>query len=504
MSQDTTGHVSPRQLLTTLVQHRRWWITPAVVGFLLAALYAVATPRRWKATQGVLIRPAAAGLTEERLGKFSDLSEMKTLQETILELARSQSVVAATLEEVGPPPSWFTPSQFPTPEDVVDFRDNLLMNPPGGAEFGKTEVFYLGYVDKKAERAAQIVEVLRGELESRLKELRDQRAQSMIAELEEGVLQADAALQQRIDELTAFEARVGDRLIDLRSIESPLGGTSQLSQQVIALEAEVRLIEEARVRYEQLLLALTSAQDDPLQIAAFPASLIASQPALESLKQGLVDAQLTTAQLKATRRDEHPFVVSARQREQHVQRQLHAELAVARRGVELELAHTLARGKALTAQLADARSSMTELADLRAPYSKRLAAVENQTRLVESARKRLGDAQVTQAGAQSASLLAGIDQVESGVRPVGPGRSTIALGGGLAGLLLGLGLTFVMQGPGKSASSTEPTAQAAAYANFEFTSAAGEVSSAPETRVGVATTPVTYVADPYATPVVSA
>ena len=109
----------------------------------LAGAYTLVAPRQWRATQALIIRPEAASVSEERLGKFSDLSEMKTLQETILELAKSQSVVQATLREVGPPSNRGRPAQWPTPLDVEDFRDDIDMRPPGGAEFGKTEVFYL-------------------------------------------------------------------------------------------------------------------------------------------------------------------------------------------------------------------------------------------------------------------------------------------------------------------------------------------------------------------------
>ncbi len=446
MSSNHPANVSPRDIWNTLVRHRNWWIAPAVVGFVLAALYAVLTPREWKATQGVLIRPSAAGLGEDRLGKFSDLSEMKTLQETLLELARSKTVVSATLTELGPPPSWFGNSSFPSDQDVVDFREKLSMNPPGGAEFGKTEVFYLGYTDKRAARASQCVDILRQQLESRLKQIRDDRAQSMVAELANGVSESERALDAEVAKLAQFEAAIGDRLTDLRSIESPLGGQSQLAQRAAALEAELRQIDEARIRYEQLHQALVASNGDASQIIALPASLIASQPALERLKQGLIEAQLKTARLASTRQEAHPFVRAARLAEADVRDQLHEELDIALRGVELELSQTARRGELLKSQLEATQATLAELADKRAPYSRQLATVEQQSRLAEAARKRLTDAQVTQAGTQSASLLAKIDDVESGVRPVGPGRSSIAAAGGLAGLFFGLALTFVVFG----------------------------------------------------------
>ncbi|MGI9455188.1 MAG: hypothetical protein ACR2NU_01420 [Aeoliella sp.] len=72
--------VTPQVLIELLVRHRRMWIVPMVAVAVLAGLYTLVMPRHWKATQGMLIRPEAAGLGTDRLGKFSDLSEMKTIQ----------------------------------------------------------------------------------------------------------------------------------------------------------------------------------------------------------------------------------------------------------------------------------------------------------------------------------------------------------------------------------------------------------------------------------------
>ncbi len=98
---NSTPTLTPAELWDLLRRHRLVWLAPAVAGFLLAAMYSLVMPRPWKAAQGILIRSEAAGYSQQRLGKFTDLSEMKTVQETVLELARSQSVVTSVLKEVG-------------------------------------------------------------------------------------------------------------------------------------------------------------------------------------------------------------------------------------------------------------------------------------------------------------------------------------------------------------------------------------------------------------------
>src|SRR5690606_12899158 len=98
MSHPTDSSVTPQVLFQLLNEHRKLWIYPTLAVTLLALVATLLLPRNWEATQGLLIRPEVAGIQSDRLGKFSDLSEMKTLQETIFELARSQSVVTAALQ----------------------------------------------------------------------------------------------------------------------------------------------------------------------------------------------------------------------------------------------------------------------------------------------------------------------------------------------------------------------------------------------------------------------
>ncbi|MCO6047291.1 Wzz/FepE/Etk N-terminal domain-containing protein [Aeoliella sp. ICT_H6.2] len=447
MQRPAVQSLSPRDLFQMVIRHRWLWITPMIATAVLAGCYSLVMPRKWKATQGLLIRPEAASLGGGRLGKFSDLSEMKTVQETLLELARSKTVVTETLQKVGPAKSWRAKSQWPTPQDVADFRDAMVMTPPGGAEFGKTEVFYLGVLDKSPERAAALTTSLAEALEVRTKEIRQKQADSMIAELDQGVDQAETELDKDIAKLTKFETSVGADLVDLRNLTNPIGGASESSQNNVAILAEIRANEAERARSEKLLAVLREAQGDPAKFVATPASLLTSQPAVDRLKQGLIEAQLKTARLLGKLAPEHPYVLAAKEAETQVRERLHSELGTAISGLEIELELGQQRAETLQARLAKNHESQKNLARHRAAYAKLVAAVDNQTQLVDAARNRLADAEVHLAGAQSASVLSRIDDVESGLKPVGPGRATIVAAGGLFGMLLGFGLVFVKYGP---------------------------------------------------------
>lgn len=437
----------PADFIRLMGTHCHWWIVPAVAGAVLAGAYSFVASREWKASQALIIRPEVASVSDERLGKFSDLSEMKTSQETVLEMAKSQSVIQATLSEIGPANGKKAAANWPTAVDVVEFRDNIDMRPPGGAEFGKTEVFYLSAKASSRDRASAIVASLCGQLERRMQELRDQRAKSMIAELERTVEMADGDLAAQTGKLSSFEAKIGADLGELRSLTTDIGGQGETSQELHAIETERRANDAAQQQNERLLKLLIAAKDSPQRLLATPNSLLVSQPALGQLKSALVAAQLRTADLLSTRNESHPFVIAAKDAEQSIRNQLNDEVAVAIRGLEAEIELCADREKSLVAKKSAARDRVAQLAEARAEYSNIVAAVQNQTRLVEAARKNLADARARHAAAHSASVINRIDGVEAGVKPVGIGRTSIAAAGGVGGLCLGIGCLFLFGNP---------------------------------------------------------
>ncbi len=452
--------LTPQEIFRLAKRHRTLLLAPAIIGAFLAAFSTFVLPRYWSADQGLLIRSDAAGYADQRLGKFTDLAEMKTVQETLLELAKSRSVVTAVLEEVGPPSRRFF-SSWPTPTDIETFRKHLHFAPPGGAEFGKTEVFYLGVRAKSSERAVALVKSLTTQLEQRMRGLRDQRAASMVKEVELSVHLARESLHEQVKKLTTFEQAVGADLVELRHLSSPNGGQSGFGQQILAIERERRQLAEQSGQNEALLKELQAAVKDPTRLVVTPDRLLASQPGLRRLKEGLIEAQLAIARIGGARTGDHPFVQSARQAQRQVQVQLTEELPATITSVQLELAVAEKHEAELAAQIEQLRVRSASLAGKRSSYAELTASVDAQTHVLERALGQLADAKSHEAGAASASLLARIDRVEAGVRALGPRRAVVTAAGGLAGLILGASLVFVFYGPtpegGPSAPSTTAT-----------------------------------------------
>src|SRR5690606_72267 len=135
-------------------------------------------PPAWEATQALVVRDEAMG-AEVRPGKFQQPDDMKAAQETVLELARSRAVLRAALADVGPGREHDPTKPWPSAEAIAALADSVKLAPPKGAEFGKTEVFYLSVKAETPARALKLTEAICRHLQLRSRELRDQKAQSL-------------------------------------------------------------------------------------------------------------------------------------------------------------------------------------------------------------------------------------------------------------------------------------------------------------------------------------
>ena len=438
--------ISPSGAVQILLAHPRRWLVPAVVVALLAGAYALVRPATWEATQALIVRNEAAN-SRETPGKFDHTDEMKTVQETILELSRSRGVLGAALAEVGPAPGCPSVDRWPSAEDVADLRDRVRLTPPKGAEFGQTEVFYLNVRDHNADRAVALATAICDQLEAQFQQLRDAKAQSMIGELAKTVKLANADLAESTSRLTEIEKLTGRDLTELRILQDSNSGESVLRRTMTEIEGELRQVSSAREANGQLLALLATAQDDPGRLVALPNRLLESQPGLRRLKEGLIDAGLRTAQLQGRMSAEHPLVVAARESEREITSHLHSELGVAIRGIEVDLRLAAAREKMLQQRLTDATERLARLAAVRASYGNQVAENRHRGVLLQRAEENLAEAYAARASAKGTSLISRIDSPDVGIGPVGPGRATILLVGIAAGLVIGIGVLLLTVQP---------------------------------------------------------
>ncbi len=85
-----------------LCDQPRRWLVPAGVVCLIGIGVALVKPSVWEASQALVVRDEAIG-SNGRPGRFVHQDDMKTVQETMVELAKSRPVLEAALRLVPPP-----------------------------------------------------------------------------------------------------------------------------------------------------------------------------------------------------------------------------------------------------------------------------------------------------------------------------------------------------------------------------------------------------------------
>jgi uncharacterized protein involved in exopolysaccharide biosynthesis len=288
-----------------LVRYPKRWLIPAAVVTAVVALYALLKPNLYEASLALMMRNEVS-TDAQTPGKFRHEDEMKISEETVMEVAMSKAVLAAALKQVGPPVDARVVGAWPSDEAIDSLRSSIKVAPPKGAEFGKTEIFYLKATDRDPRRAIALVEAVYEQLKGSLCEVRDTRARSIVDELEKVVTISDADLQQCTRRLKEMEKETGSDLLEMRMVYQGTAMDGELSKTLVAGQTELRQWKSVQAANREMLRLLQATQQDPQQLVVAPAPLLESQPTLRQLKQGLVEAQLRASVLAGTVTEGHP------------------------------------------------------------------------------------------------------------------------------------------------------------------------------------------------------
>ena len=438
--------ITAREISSYFVRFPKRWLIPAAVVAAVVGVYALVRPNTYEAALPVMIRNETS-TDVQAPGKFRQEDEMKISEDTVMEVAGSRRVLAGALKQVGPAIDASVVDVWPSDAEIDSLRSALKVAPPKGAEFGKTEIFYLRVADRDPRRAVALVEAIYDQLKANLSEIRNERARGIVADLEKVVSLAQTNLDKGTKRLKAMESETGADLIELRMVFQGTAMDGELNKTLAAGQSELRQWKTTQAANREMLRLLQAAQRDPQQLVAAPAALLESQPTLRQLKQGLVEAQLRASVLAGTLTEDHPQLVVARQAEQDIRRSIYKEVATAVRGLEGEIQVTDGRIRAADEQLATERGRIERLAQMRAEYSNLVDQVEHHRSDLDSAKHYLAETLANQASSPSSSVINRVGDADGFHLPVGPSRATIALAGAALGLVLGWGILYLTAPP---------------------------------------------------------
>jgi hypothetical protein len=192
---------------------------------------------------------------------------------------------------------------------------------------------------------------------------------------------------------------------------------------------------------------------------------------------------------------EHPAAKAAMVGEQEIGAHVAQEIAIAIKGLQIDLRLAQERVAALEQQRLDLQDRLLQLANVRAEYGNLVVATKHRSDILKTAQQELSEAQAGQAAARTSSLITLIDAPDAGSKPSGPGRTTIVLAGFMAGALVGLGILFLTIQPSPVAEvPSEPLSQRVIAPAQETTASVAPAVTEPEVvvepRPVVVTSPV--------------
>ena len=439
------------QLVKLAVSYWQWrtlWIATTTLFAVVGLFYVVFLKAdTWVASQALIVRDEANGAVM-RLGRFQSQTEMKAAQETILEMARNAQVLQDALTELGREPSWsswlwgnrpFTSSEI---DDLA--RNGVQVRAPRGAELGTTEVIYLDVKNHSPQRAIKLNLAVCNALENRLQQIRQARADGVLAELQTAHLAAREQLQKVTEHLTQMETTAGADLSDLRGMTDANSGGSGTRQVLDTIKSELR---QADLQLQQiktdLQMAIQSHQN-PDQLLLTPSSLVNSQTGLKTLRDGLANATITTSQMQGRYTTSHPLVVASQQAEANLREQLRTELGLSIQTLSKDRDIALERVAKLNAQGSLLEERLEKIARIRAEYSNVASEVRSRNLQLQEAERELVQARASRDAALTSSLITRLDKPQLGEKPIGPGRTTILAGATVSGLFFGLGIVFLL------------------------------------------------------------
>ncbi|QDT03616.1 hypothetical protein K227x_20000 [Rubripirellula lacrimiformis] len=432
-----------KHVRNVLVLFAPLWAGAVLMFGAVGIVYAMFSSDVYSARQPLVVRDEATTAVD-RLGRFASQTDLKAAQETLLEMTQNPEVVAAALRQVGPPSG--KPSEnWPSTKLIDEVATNAVnLVAPKGSEFGNTEVVYLQVKANDPKRASDFCEAMFEHLTQQLRKVRRVRADSVIAELSHARDLAEHDLDEVSAKLREIEIGFGEDLGDLRNLNDTISGDGTNRRTLEETTREAQVVEVELEKMQALKAVLIAGAKDPQQLLVSGSDLLASQPSLQRLKDGLIDAQLAASQLAGIYTPENPKRQAAEATENEIKRRMQQESITALGAMEPTLRLQAERLSRLRDREAGLKKRLDHLATIRTDYAKIDADVEHRTAILGEAKRSLSEAEASRSAALSTNLIAELGPPQVNDDPIGPGGATVTVGSMMAGLIFGLGAVFLI------------------------------------------------------------
>jgi hypothetical protein len=432
-----------KHVRNVLVLFAPLWCGTTLLFGSLGVGYALFKSDAYSASQPLVVRDEASN-SVSRLGRFPSQTELKAAQKTIQEMVHNREVVADALRKIGPPSGRPDPN-YPSPEVVDSVASSCVgLLAPSGAEFGNTEVVYLQVKANSQQRATAFCAALLDSLKAQLRRVRQVRADSMIEEL---TYTRDIARENLVEvsvRMREIEMQFGTDLGELRNLNDTISGEGANRRALETITEELNRAELALQKRESLYRLLVAGSENPQNLLINGGDLLADQPSLLRLKDGLIDAQITSSQQSGVYTDANPKQRVALAAEREIHARMRIETAAVIRAMEPMLKLEREQVAQLHFRKAELSKRLNQLAAARTEYAQIDADVRQRTLQLTDAERALAEAVAVRSAALSTNLVADLGPPQVTEQPLGPSGAALTLGSMMAGLICGLGAVFLI------------------------------------------------------------
>lgn len=446
--QNYANRNSVDRILNSLIDYRRYWVVPMILGFAASAVYACFLyQKQYTARQSLIVRDDLMG-DAFKPSRFESLDSMKSAQETILEIARKPQVVKKVLEQIGPEsqPLFSFGSSYPSSEAIEDAQGQITFSAPNGAEFGRTEAVVLKVTSSSPERAAEFVKLLVEQVAVKLSEVKTLRLQSMQSELSSASRAAYVSLEKASADLQKIERSFGADITTIRGLTDPQsGGTFDTKLNQIRQEKRESINQLTSAQQQKELLE-TAVLSGDLEFAT-SSELMSLQPALAALMENLSKAKAQLAIDEGRYLGRHPALRNSREAVKQQKQQLFDSLGLAISGLDSQISLAKSRVQRLDQSIEQLEEDLVNLTSQRVPYVTLQAEVANKTKVYSDLQGKLDEVESYIQSSGNIALMTPIDEPQVSNRADGPGRAMMVMVGTMAGLISGLGLVMLVVPP---------------------------------------------------------
>ena len=437
-------------------------VIPVAVCLLMAVVYILTTSQEWKSSQSLIVRDDLLG-DNFKPGRFSSMESQKNAQETLLHIARKPMVIRVALRTLGPVKrgesvagDWFTE------QTVEGIQSQISIVAPNGAEFGKTDVIVLNAQAVGRDRARFFVEYLTDEIESHLREIRENQLHSMQNELRLSVQQVSRQYDLVADKVRQIEQSVGSDLPTLRNMIERGGSPNDVQRSLEQVRTEIRAAQAELDMADKQLEMLNAIENDPSQFLVTSSELLNMQPIFKRLREGLTDAQLRLTTDSGKYTSDHPAVEHDRLIIEQTKQQIGNEIQTFIQGLQSQ--KSLAKQK--LARLADSERAyderLTAVGKHRVEYEILANELQKRGETLGKAKTDLAEMQSLAESVKQVSLITRVGEPHVESRPLGWSKKALLAFAMFGGLIIGGGLVALSRMPRypKTSPDKSPISQA--------------------------------------------